>query len=85
MDDFKKLQWACRRGMLELDIMLKPFLDEQYKFLSLSEQHTFIKLLDEADQDLFEWLTGKKRCEDQELANMIVQIIHYAQNRQRNL
>jgi len=24
-----KLRWACRRGMLELDILLAPFVEER--------------------------------------------------------
>ena len=53
-----RLQWACRRGMLELDLLLGQFLDKGYLTLSANEQALFKELLDETDQDLFAWLMG---------------------------
>lgn len=51
-----QLQWACRRGMLELDLLLEHYLEHDYDKLSSAEQQLFIDLLGEADQDLFSWL-----------------------------
>lgn len=53
-----KLRWACRRGMLELDILLSRFLEEKYPTLSVEEKKIFEKLLTCQDPDLFNWLTG---------------------------
>jgi antitoxin CptB len=83
--DKKKLQWACRRGMLELDIMFKPFLDNRYDELTAEDKQLFVRLLDEGDQDLYEWLTAKKICEEAGFANMIFQIREYAEIRDRSL
>lgn len=74
----KHLQWACRRGMLELDILLKPFLDEQYSKLMPQEKIIFEQLLKENDQDLFEWLTNKRKCENSKLVDLIKKIQEYA-------
>ena len=54
------LRWACRRGMLELDVLL----EEQYVMLSLPEQTSFEALLSSSDQDLFMWLTGKEEAKE---------------------
>ncbi len=51
-----QLRWACRRGMLELDIILNDFLDTQYSDLSMQQQGTFERLLSCTDQELFRWL-----------------------------
>ncbi len=59
-----QLRWACRRGMLELDQFLMRFFDECYDDLSESEQHTFQLLLQENDQDLYNWLLGVSICAD---------------------
>lgn len=63
----KQLQWACRRGMLELDLLLQNFLEQDYDHMTPVEQALFIDLLGEADQDLFSWLfadlTPKKHFE----------------------
>lgn len=32
-----RLRWACRRGMLELDVLLMPFVEEGYDALSAEE------------------------------------------------
>jgi antitoxin CptB len=69
-----RLKWACRRGMLELDILFIPFVEEAYDALSLEQQYIFERLLTEQDPDLFAWFMGHKVCEDKEL-NAMVQLI----------
>ncbi len=69
-----RLKWACRRGMLELDVLFIPFVEEAYDDLTAKEQRTFERLLTEQDPDLFAWFLGHKICEDSEL-NAMVQFI----------
>jgi antitoxin CptB len=76
-----KLRWSCRRGMLELDVLLGHFLEEAYLALPAYEQAIFVRLLNENDQDLYMWLTGQTITEDQELAMMIGKIRHHAKHR----
>jgi len=76
-----RLYWSCRRGMLELDVLLGNFLKEAYMDLSLAEQEDFIRLLNENDQDLFIWLTGKNTPIDVNFAKMVVKIREHAKNR----
>ena len=56
--DIERLQWQCRRGMLELDYMLKDFLDSRYAGLDVATQRDFVQLLDYPDQILHDWLMG---------------------------
>jgi antitoxin CptB len=76
-----KLRWSCRRGMLELDVLLGNFLEEVFITLSEQDQATFVDLLAENDQDLFTWLTGHVTPPEQKLALMVEKIRHHAQNR----
>jgi len=69
-----RLKWACRRGMLELDVLFIPFVDEAYDNLSERDQGIFERLLTDQDPDLFAWFMGHKACEDSEL-NAMVQFI----------
>lgn len=69
-----RLKWACRRGMLELDVLLMPFIDEAFEQISEQEQVTFERLLTCEDPELFAWFMGHERCEDQAL-NAMVQLI----------
>lgn len=54
----KKLSWQCRRGMLELDLLLQAFLEKRLDSLSDSEIHLFESLLNQSDPQLFAWLMG---------------------------
>ena len=61
-----RLLWACRRGMLELDVLFIPFVKEAYDDLSDQEKLTFERLLTNEDPDLFSWFMGHKTCPDVE-------------------
>ncbi|SET63152.1 FAD assembly factor SdhE [Thalassotalea agarivorans] len=69
-----RLRWACRRGMLELDVLFMPFVDEAYDDLSEADKLTFERLLSCQDPELFAWFMGHEQCEDAEL-NAMVQFI----------
>ena len=75
------LRWACRRGMLELDVLLGNFLQEQYLNLSTKEQTIFVQLLSSEDQSLYWWLTGSSTAPVPEWAALIEMIRHHAKNR----
>lgn len=69
-----KLAWQCRRGMLELDVILIPFLENHFDLLELSQQKVFVELLKEADPDLYTWLMGYGHS-DNEAFNSLIQVI----------
>ena len=45
-----RLMWASRRGMLELDLMLQPFVEQHYDQLDQTDQLLFQELLELEDQ-----------------------------------
>jgi antitoxin CptB len=53
-----RILWACRRGMLELDLFLLPFFTRYFDALPLETQQKLVNLLEEADPDIFAWLMG---------------------------
>ncbi len=71
-----ELKWRCRRGMLELDLFLSRFVDNEMGLQQLndSEKSDFYILLDYPDQELYEILIGKTFSIDQEI-NQIAQKI----------
>lgn len=69
------MKWACRRGMLELDVLLLPFLEQAFDELTDQQKETFERLLTCDDPDLFAWAMGHKHCEDPELAAMVETIV----------
>ena len=54
----ERLRWQCRRGMLELDLLLQGFLDRGYAELEPAEQTLFARMLQLEDQLLLDWLMG---------------------------
>ena len=58
-DPLRRLRWQCRRGLLELDVLLENFLEKQYLSLSAEEQAKFKTLLHCSDQDLLYWFTNQ--------------------------
>ncbi|PWK54464.1 succinate dehydrogenase assembly factor 2 [Pleionea mediterranea] len=56
--DRKKIIWTCRRGMLELDVILIPFAEQHFEHLSDEDKQLFVELLEQADPDLFNWIMG---------------------------
>ena len=69
-----RLLWASRRGMLELDLILAPFVEKVYPALPFTDQQLYSKLLEEQDQDLFAWFLQRQDPEDPGLLR-IVEII----------
>lgn len=71
LKDKKRLRWACRRGMLELDVLFLPFVEEVYDELSEGQKAVFRRLITCDDPDLFAWFMGHQTCEDEELDAMV--------------
>lgn len=52
--------WRCRRGMLELDIVLERFVARHYATLAPEAVQCLDDLLEYADNDLWELIVGKQ-------------------------
>ncbi len=57
--DHHKLQWRCRRGMRELDMVLARFLELDFPQLDAEMREAFAVLLEASDPDLYDWLLGR--------------------------
>jgi antitoxin CptB len=64
MKELDRIRWRCRRGMLELDIVLQRFVDKHYMQLNKTELKYFDTLLSLPDNDLWDMITSKKEVED---------------------
>jgi len=74
MNERNRLAWRCRRGMLELDLVLESFLAQGYDRLTMTEQADFTRLLELPDQELFEALLGIRQLKERDLAHVITRI-----------
>ncbi|MBT3620306.1 MAG: antitoxin CptB [Porticoccaceae bacterium] len=69
-----RLVWASRRGMLELDLILSPFVENVYDSLTEDDQLRFEVLLECEDQTLFMWFMQREQPTDPNMQR-ILQII----------
>lgn len=76
---FKRLKWHCRRGMLELDLLLEPFLEQAFEGLDEEDKRRFYKLIQCEDQDMFTWFMQKEVPEDPDLARIVKIIVDRVQ------
>ena len=70
----ERLRWRSRRGLLELDVVLKDFLDNRYASLTSAEQDAFEKLLTTPDQTLLAYVQGDQNPPEKELMQLVAKI-----------
>jgi len=59
MSESDRIRWHCRRGLLELDIVLGRFLERHLEHLTPSEHEAFKGLLQCSDNDLWDMVSGR--------------------------
>ncbi len=67
----ERLRWQCRRGLLELDLLLDSFVVKGYGGLSDEDKAQFVELLDYPDQLLQAWLLGQAAPDDEAMARLV--------------
>ncbi|MDP3437962.1 MAG: succinate dehydrogenase assembly factor 2 [Azonexus sp.] len=72
---FEKLRWRCvRRGLLEVDISLTRFLDEQFEKLTDDEQQAFAEFADMEDHDAWHLISGQAECDDPRISSIVAML-----------
>lgn len=75
--------WSCRRGMLELDVILSQYFKEAYPHLDNENKIRFINLLNCNDMELFAWLIRQSDTIAHEHAVIVKMICEHARFRIR--
>lgn len=57
----RRFAWRCRRGLLELDIVLQAFVSKQFDALNMLELQAFDDLLAMPDNEFWELLNSSKQ------------------------
>jgi len=55
----ERVRWRCRRGLLELDIVLGRFISLHFAQLDAAQQAAFDTLLDLSDVELWSLISGE--------------------------
>ena len=69
------LRWRCRRGMRELDLLLGRWLDRGWAMADASRRAAFLRLLEQPDPQLADWLLNGHRPDDQQIAWLLDDIV----------
>ncbi len=76
--EFKRILWASRRGMLELDLVLAPYIEQCYRQLPEARRQQVVRLLESQDTELFSYFIGRERPQDAVLAELVDDILAFA-------
>jgi len=69
-----QIRWQCRRGMLELDLLLLRYFENCFEGLTESNQQLFIEFLQESDQTLYQWLMGQSQPNEPKFLSLLQNI-----------
>ena len=73
-EEWNRAKWASRRGLLELDLLLAPFVTETFLELNASLRQDYRELLFQDDQDLMEWIMGRSAITEDRFVSVIEEI-----------
>ena len=71
MKEFERARWRCRRGLLELDIVLQRFMDQYYAQLDQQGLEQFERLLSLPDNDLWDLISERKTPADRSVQTVL--------------
>ncbi|MBI2290125.1 MAG: succinate dehydrogenase assembly factor 2 [Betaproteobacteria bacterium] len=64
MAELDKIRWHCRRGMLELDLVLEKFNERHLRGLAPEQLDRYRELLAFPDNDLLDLVMGRAASPD---------------------
>jgi antitoxin CptB len=70
----KRCYWRSRRGLLELDLLLPPFVMARYESLTERQRVALHELLDRDDPDIWDWLRSASVPDSPELMEVVALI-----------
>ena len=73
-EEWNRAKWASRRGLLELDLLLAPFVTEAFLELKAVLRQDYRELLFQDDQDLLKWIMGRSAISENRFVPVIEEI-----------
>jgi antitoxin CptB len=69
-----RLVYQCRRGMLELDLVLGRFLEKHFAALDAEQKRAFSELLELADNDLWDLILGRTQSDNARFLGLLASL-----------
>lgn len=73
-DETRRMQWASRRGLLELDLFLGPFMSRRFASLPASLRADYRELMTNEDQQILNWLMARDESVPEQLQSIVAAI-----------
>jgi antitoxin CptB len=70
-EELNRLRWQCRRGLLELDLVLERFLEKYCDRLQGEHLNSFQMLLAYTDDELWDLVRARSECRDARFADVV--------------
>ena len=70
-----RLEWHCRRGMRELDVVLMRYMARDFDRVDAAEQAAFETLLSFQDPEILDLLTGRVSTQDSHLQDVVQRLL----------
>jgi antitoxin CptB len=71
MGELGRLHWSCRRGLLELDLILTRFLEHHLDEMDAQQRDILAELLGHPDNDLLDWVMGRQEPPDPRFRSVV--------------
>jgi antitoxin CptB len=70
-EELNRLRWQCRRGLLELDLVLERFLEKYGERLQGEHLNSFRTLLAFSDNEILDLISARSECRDAQVAEVV--------------
>ena len=70
-EDWNRLRWQCRRGLLELDLVLECFLEKYGDRLEGERLGSFQTLLTYTDDEIWDLIRAHTECRDARFVELV--------------
>ena len=70
-DELRRMRWASRRGLLELDLLLGPFMEQCFAELPPSLREQYRELMGGEDQQVLNWIMGRDEPVPDHLSDIV--------------
>ncbi|MBK5104098.1 MAG: succinate dehydrogenase assembly factor 2 [Burkholderiales bacterium] len=70
-EELNRLRWQCRRGLLELDLVLERFLEKHSDRMQGERLSAFQALLAYTDDELWNLIRARTECRDARFAELV--------------
>lgn len=70
-EEWNRLRWQCRRGLLELDLVLERFLEQHRDRLQGERLSSLQALLNYTDDELWDLVRARTECREARFAEVV--------------